>query len=99
MNAESYTPGHTANATDFMAQRSFESHGAFFASRLRRGLRVLDCGCGPGSITWGLAARVAPAEVIGVDLGESQIARAIADAAARGLANVRFAAASCYNLP
>lgn len=99
MKTESYTPGHTANATDFMAQRSFDSHGAFFRDFVQRGSRVLDCGCGPGSITRGLAERAAPAEVIGVDFGESQIARASQDAAARGLGNVRFVAASCYRLP
>ena len=99
MKPESYTPGHTANATDFMAQRSFDSHGAFFRDFVPRGSRILDCGCGPGSITQGIAEWVAPAEVIGVDFGESQIARARQDAAARGIANVSFVAASCYRLP
>lgn len=99
MKTESYTPGHSANATDFMAKRSLESHGAFFSSYLRSGLRVLDCGCGPGSITQGIAQRVLPAEVIGIDFGTSQIERAKKDAADRGMENVRFLAASCYDLP
>lgn len=99
MAAESYTPGHSANATEFMAQRSLDSHGAFFSSYLRSGLRVLDCGCGPGSITHGIAKRIAPGEAVGVDFGESQVARAGADAEKQGLANVKFVAASCYALP
>ncbi len=99
MNAETYTPGHSANATDFMAQRTLASHGDFFRAQLRPGLRVLDCGCGPGSITRDLARCVAPGEAIGVDFGASQVARAQADAAAAGLANVRFVEASCYALP
>lgn len=99
MKAESYTPGHSANATDFMARRSFESHGAFFVGYVRSGLRVLDCGCGPGSITQGIAQRVFPAEVVGVDFGESQIERAKQDAALCHIENVRFVTTSCYNLP
>jgi ubiquinone/menaquinone biosynthesis C-methylase UbiE len=99
MKPESYTPGHSANATDFMAKRSLESHGSFFSPYLRSGLRVLDCGCGPGSITQGIAQRVSPAEVVGVDFGESQVARAKKDAAEHGIENVRFIVASCYNLP
>ena len=73
MPKESYTPGHTTNATDFMSKRSLASHGAFFNEHLRAGMRVLDAGCGPGSITQGIALRVAPAEVIGVDFAESAL--------------------------
>lgn len=99
MPGESYTPGHTTNATDFMSKRSLASHGAFFDQYLRAGMRVLDAGCGPGSITQGMAQRVAPAEVIGVDFAESQIDRAKKDAAAQGVRNVRFLKTGCYSLP
>jgi ubiquinone/menaquinone biosynthesis C-methylase UbiE len=60
---------------------------------------VLDCGCGPGSITLGIAERVAPARVVGVDFSESQIERAAADATTAGLQNVSFHFADCYDLP
>ena len=30
MKVESYTPGHTKNASDFMAKRTLDSHGSFF---------------------------------------------------------------------
>jgi ubiquinone/menaquinone biosynthesis C-methylase UbiE len=99
MKTESYTPGHSTNATDFMSKRSLASHGAFFDRHLRAGMRVLDCGCGPGSITLGIARRVAPAETVGVDFSESQIIRAKKDALERAVANVRFLNAGCYSLP
>jgi SAM-dependent methyltransferase len=99
MTSDAYTPGHTQNATDFMAKRSWDSHGAFFREYLRSGLRVLDCGCGPGSITRGIARQVSPAEVVGVDFGESQIERAKQDAIVQGLENIRFLTADCYSLP
>ena len=99
MNAESYTPGHTQNATDFMSQRSLESHGQFFAPHLAPGLSLLDCGCGPGTITLGIAARVAPGKVVGVDFGASQIEAARANARRAAVANVEFQTADCYSLP
>jgi len=41
---------------------------ASLAPHLRAGMRLLDCGCGPGSITVDLAQAVAPGEAIGIDL-------------------------------
>jgi ubiquinone/menaquinone biosynthesis C-methylase UbiE len=35
-------------------------------------MRLLDCGCGPGGITVGLAQRVSPGEVAGIDIGGAQ---------------------------
>jgi ubiquinone/menaquinone biosynthesis C-methylase UbiE len=71
MKSECYTPGHTQNASDFMANRTLGSHSNFFLPYLDGGVSVLDCGCGPGTITLGIAARVLPAEVVGVDFGQS----------------------------
>ena len=43
-------------------------------------MRLLDCGCGPGSITVGLAQAVAPGETVGIDASPDAIeaARALA---------------------
>jgi SAM-dependent methyltransferase len=62
-------------------------------------MRLLDCGCGVGSITIGLAAAVAPGEAVGVDIQPAQVERARALAAERGMTNVRFEVASAYELP
>jgi SAM-dependent methyltransferase len=93
---EQYTPGHSANATAFMAARSFSSHGEFIRPYIKPGLTVLDCGCGPGAISVGLAEAVGPAgHVTGIDFGESQIQVA----QARGNPNLSFQVASVYALP
>jgi ubiquinone/menaquinone biosynthesis C-methylase UbiE len=62
-------------------------------------MRLLDCGCGVGSITAGLAEAVASGEVIGIDLQSAQLERARALAAKRGVGNVRFEVGSAYELP
>jgi SAM-dependent methyltransferase len=98
MKSETYTPGHDPNAADFMAKRTLESHGSFFGPYLEPGLSVLDCGCGPGSITLGISKRVAPAEVVGIDFAQSQIERARAEAAGNRVNNLRFETANCYSL-
>jgi SAM-dependent methyltransferase len=97
--SESYTPGHTRNASDFMSRRTLESHGQFFLPYVGKGLAVLDCGCGPGTITLGLAECCAPGVVVGVDAGQSQIERAGEAAIRKGVRNVQFERASCYDLP
>jgi SAM-dependent methyltransferase len=73
--------------------------GAFFLPHLRTGMRVLDVGCGPGSITLGLAEAVAPGEVVGVDLQPSQVAKAEALCVSRSVKNAYFEAADVYQLP
>jgi len=87
----SETRGYGTPVVNVMAGRTAEREGAFFLAHLRPGMRVLDVGCGPGTITLGLARAVAPGEVVGIDVEPSQIeaARALADE--QGIANLRFA--------
>jgi SAM-dependent methyltransferase len=71
----------------------------FLAPHLRAGMRLIDCGCGPGSITVDLAQIVAPGDVVGIDLRESAVTSARMLARERGIANITFEAASVYKLP
>lgn len=98
-NDDSYLPGHSRNATDFMSQRSLESHGEFFLPYLTQDSFVLDCGCGPGTMTLGIARRVSPGSVVGIDFAESQIERATGNARDAGIDNASFQTADCYCLP
>ena len=82
-----------------LAQRTAEAEGGFFLPYLRPGMRLLDCGCGPGSITLGLAAAVAPGAVVGLDLQSAPVARARTAAAAGGVATAHFLVGSVYALP
>lgn len=62
-------------------------------------MTLLDVGCGPGSITRGLAEHLAPGEVIGVDLAGEALEAARQDAASRSIVNLRYEEASVYDLP
>ena len=71
------TPDYTMGFSDEMLKAllrfSAKTHAAYLLPYLRPGLRVLDFGCGPGTISVGLAKAVEPGELHGVDMEESQI--------------------------
>jgi ubiquinone/menaquinone biosynthesis C-methylase UbiE len=94
-----YAFGYSPAAVGMMESRSAEANARFFLERLRPGMRVLDLGCGPGSITVGLAAAAAPGEVVGIDIEASQVALGRERAASLGLGNCRFETGSVYDLP
>ena len=96
---ETYTHGHAQATVRQHGRRTAEEAAAFFLPELKAGMRLLDVGCGPGSITRGLAARLAPGEVIGVDLSEETLESARREAAERRLDNLHYQVASVYELP
>lgn len=97
MTSERYTHGHCGAVVDSHARRGAADSAAFLLPYLDRRHALLDLGCGPGSITIDLAARVASAT--GVDAETRAIARARHDVASRGIGNCEFAIADVYCLP
>jgi ubiquinone/menaquinone biosynthesis C-methylase UbiE len=98
-NREQYTMGYGQAATAIMAMRTAREHAAFFLPYLEPGMRLLDCGCGPGSITLGFAEVVAPGQALGTEIEASQVRLARENAVRRQVSNVRFEVASVYELP
>jgi ubiquinone/menaquinone biosynthesis C-methylase UbiE len=98
MHSTTYSPGYAAPVLTFMEQRTAEAHGGFFLPQLMPGWRVLDAGCGPGTITLGFARRVAPGLVTGIDAEDSQFSNARQQAERENL-NIEFQKASVYELP
>lgn len=96
---EHYTLGYDASALAFVSRRTLESHGAFFIEHLKPGMQVLDVGCGPGSITVGIASQVGNGRVIGVDMSDSQVRLATQTAVQQGVSNAAFQTGSAYDLP
>ncbi len=75
------------------------THADFMIVHLKPGMRLLDVGCGTGSITVGLAGYISPGDVIGIDSGEAEINTAVESAKDLGLINVKFQIADPTSLP
>ena len=75
-----YTMGFSEPILQVLRRFTAETHAAHLLPHLEPGHRVLDFGCGPGTVSVGLARAVEPGEMHGVDMEESQIdlARAVA---------------------
>ena len=96
--ADTYIHGHHESVLRSHRWRTADNSAAYLLPYLQPGLDLLDVGCGPGTITVDLARRVAPGRVVGVDRESLPIEAARADAAAAGIANVRFEVGDVYGL-
>ncbi len=98
-SAERYTHGHHASVVAQHQRRTAEEAAAFLLPHLRPGARLLDFGCGPGTVTTGLARLVAPGAVVGIDVSAEILDLARSHAAEQGVENVSFETADVYALP
>lgn len=94
-----YTMGFGEPILQLLKRHTAQTQSAYLLPHLRPGLRVLDFGCGPGTISVGLAEAIEPGELHGVDMESTQIdlARAIADAGGHG--NASFHVGDVTELP
>ncbi len=101
MQGESGSASHgvTPNLAHRHATRTATEQAAFLLPHLKPGMSLLDCGCGPGSITLGLAETVAPGQTVGIDHSPEQVDAARTAAGERGIENVRFEVGNIYELP
>lgn len=92
---DTYTHGHHESVLRSHRWRTAENSAAYLLPHLHSGQDLLDVGCGPGQITVGLAERVAPGRVIGIDRDDGIVQQA------RGLGvhDVDFQTGDAYKLP
>lgn len=93
---DTYSHGHHESVLRSHRTRTVENSAAYLLPHLSPGLAVLDVGCGPGTISADLAARVAPGHVNGLDYAPDAIAAATA--AFGAIANLSFAVGDGYSL-
>jgi ubiquinone/menaquinone biosynthesis C-methylase UbiE len=90
---DTYIHGHSDSVLRSHRWRTAANSAAYLLPHLADGMRLLDVGCGPGTLTVDLARHVGPAgHVVGVDVSTSVIQEATAHATAEGIGNVRFQA-------
>ena len=91
-----YTHGHHESVLRSHKWRTVENSAAYLIPHLTEGIRVLDVGCGPGTITADIGRRVTPGRVFGIDVSADVIEQARRDAG--GGPNVEFASGDLYAL-
>jgi ubiquinone/menaquinone biosynthesis C-methylase UbiE len=97
MSGDIYTHGHHESVLRSHRWRTAENSCGYLLPHLHPGDHLLDVGCGPGTITTDLATRVAPGEVLGVDVAE-EVVEAARSAAAADCSNVSFARGDAYGI-
>ena len=93
-----YTHGHHESVLRSHTWRTATNSAAYLLGSLKPHMKILDIGCGPGTITADLAALVPDGDVTGVDHAPGTLDQARATAAERGLTNVDFAVADVHAL-
>lgn len=99
MDNERYTHGHHESVLRSHTWRTAENSAAFLLEHLRPTDRVLDVGCGPGTITADLARLVPHGSVVGCDASASVIERAQTFVDATNVGRLSFEVADAYSLP
>ena len=99
MSTPTYTMGYSDEFLQLLTRRSAQTSAAYLLPHLRPGQCLLDFGCGPGTISVGLAEAVHPGVLHGVDLEASQIEMAQAAATAGGHSNMRLQTGDVTELP
>src|SRR5690606_8133517 len=90
--------GHHESVLRSHAWRTAENSAAYLLGVLEPHMRILDIGCGPGTITADLAALVPDGQVTGLDREPAILERARAVAEGRGLTNTGFTTGDVHAL-
>ncbi len=94
---ELYTHGHPEVVVETHARRTAEADAAYARDLFFDGAMALDVGCGPGSVSVGLARWVGSGEVIAIDVSEEVLESARRRSGE--VRNLRYEKADVYELP
>jgi ubiquinone/menaquinone biosynthesis C-methylase UbiE len=97
--AATYTHGHHSSAVNDHARRGATDSAAFLIPHLKPDFKILDVGCGPGTISTDLAALVPQGHLTGVDAVTAVLDQARTSAQSRGVTNISFDHADANDLP
>ncbi|KAF2501191.1 S-adenosyl-L-methionine-dependent methyltransferase [Lophium mytilinum] len=97
-NEPSYVHGHHSSVLRSHSWRTVENSCPHLLPHMRPDAKILDVGCGPGTITCDLAQRVPQGSVIGVDMSVDVLKGAEKLATEQNLKNLSFTTGNIYSL-
>ena len=95
---DTYTHGHQKAVVAQHSLRTADSCAAYLLPHLNTDDVVLDVGCGPGSISLGLARAVADGSVVAIDISDDVLDSARTATHDAGITNLRFDTGDVYSL-
>ena len=93
-----YINGHQESVLRSHKRRTVENSAAYLLPHIKPGMRILDVGCGPGTITIDFARLVPYGHVVGVENSPEVLVEARAAAAAQGVSNIEFVVGDIHAL-
>jgi SAM-dependent methyltransferase len=93
-----YTHGHVDSVLRSHRWRTAENSAGYLLQRVHEGSRILDVGCGPGTITLDLARLASAGSVVGLDRSEAVIGEARVAAEQACVANLELTVGDVYSL-
>ncbi|KAI1619643.1 ubiE/COQ5 methyltransferase [Exophiala viscosa] len=85
-----YTQGHSASVVASHTSRTVENSASFLLPHLKPHYKIVDLGCGPGTITRGFCSFVPQGSVTGIDSADSVIEQARSQAPQTEYPNLNF---------
>ncbi|MCB1110486.1 MAG: methyltransferase domain-containing protein [Chlamydiia bacterium] len=99
MSSKGYPIGYSSSVVQAFQKRSAQEKAGFLLPHLKGYESLLDCGCGPGSITLDFASLLPQGSVCGVDIEPSQVEFSQKLMEERKIHNASFQTADILNLP
>lgn len=96
--ANVYIHGHHESVLRSHRWRTAQNSAAYLLPHLKPGMSLLDVGCGPGTLTVDLAARVAPGQITAVEISDEVLQLARTEARTNGRRNIDFVVGDVHQL-
>jgi ubiquinone/menaquinone biosynthesis C-methylase UbiE len=93
-----YAHGHHDSVLKSHLWRTVENSCAYLVPYIKPSFKILDIGCGPGTITCGLARLVPDGSVVGIDTAQDVLNKARSFADSRNQTNVSFVTGNIFGL-
>src|SRR5271170_6662076 len=93
-----YTHGHHESVLRSHTWRTAQNSASYLLPHIKPDMRILDVGCGPGTITADFAALVPQGQVIGLEYAPEVLKQAREFIDERELTNVQFAVGDIHAL-